>query len=89
MNSSKIAAASLLIAFSAHSLAAKPTSIAFQASGQDSEGRPYSAYEVKCSDGKRLPLTAWDNRRKWCVGEVASTRCEKKQIRAAKAACQG
>jgi hypothetical protein len=77
----------ILLAVATASFAAKPTSIAFKASGEASNGKPYAEYQVKCSDGKKLPLTAWDNRRKWCVGEVESTQCEKKQIKAAKAAC--
>jgi hypothetical protein len=44
---------------------------------------------VKCSNGKKAELTAWDNRHKWCVGDATSEVCEKKQIKAAKAACKG
>jgi hypothetical protein len=43
---------------------------------------------VKCSNGKKVEVTAWDNRRKWCVGDHTSKNCEKKQINAAKAACK-
>ena len=83
----KLAAAGALVAASAATYAAKPTSIVFQANGENAEGTPYSTYMVKCSNGKKLELTAWDNRRKWCVGDASSTQCEKKQITAAKQAC--
>jgi hypothetical protein len=88
MNLSKIAAASALILFSAGSFAAKPTSIVFDANATTSEGAAYAKYTVKCSNGKKAELTAWDNRSKWCVGDATSENCEKKQINAAKGACK-
>jgi hypothetical protein len=84
----KIAAVSALVLFSASSLAARPTSIVFNAKATTSDGTEYSTYTVKCSNGKTAELTAWDNRRKWCVGDATSETCEKKQINAAKAACK-
>jgi hypothetical protein len=88
MNMTKIAAGAALLTLSAASFAAKPTSIVFQAKGETNEGTPYSSYSVKCSNGKRMDLTAWDKRSKWCVGDASSEECEKKQIKAAKAACK-
>ena len=88
MKSSKIAAATALILISASSFAAKPTSIVFDANGTTSDGKPYAKYTVKCSNGKKADLTAWDNRGKWCVGDASSEKCEKKQINAAKGACK-
>lgn len=88
MNTPKLAAAVALIAFSASSLAAKPTSIVFDANAATSDGTAYSTYTVKCSNGKKAELTAWDNRGKWCVGDATSDQCEKKQINAAKDACK-
>ena len=79
----KLAAAGALMAASAATFAAKPTSIVFEANGESADGTPYSTYVVKCSNGKKMELTAWDNRRKWCVGDASSTECEKK----AKQAC--
>jgi hypothetical protein len=84
----KIATATALVAFSAGSFAAKPTSIVFNANAESADGKPYSTYTVKCSNGKKVEVTAWDNRRKWCVGDASSETCEKKQINAAKAACK-
>lgn len=82
-----LAAASLL-AISGAALAAKPTSIVFDTNGENAEGVSYSTYTVKCSNGQTAELTAWDNRRKWCVGDANSEECERKQIKAAKAACK-
>ena len=88
MNVLKVAAAAALVAFSAGSFAAKPTSIVFNANAETADGTPYAKYTVKCSNGKKAELTAWNNRRKWCVGDATSEQCEKKQIKAAKAACK-
>lgn len=88
MNTAKAVFATALVAFSAASFAAKPTSIVFQANGETADNKPYATYTVKCSNGQKVELTAWDNRSNWCVGDAASTQCEKKQIKAAKAACK-
>jgi len=87
MNLIKLTAATALLTLSAGSFAAKPTSIVFQSNGETGDGTAYAEYLVKCSNGKKVPLTAWDKRRKWCVGEASTDSCEKKQIKAAKAAC--
>jgi len=84
----QVSAAAALIGISAASFAAKPTSIVFNANGETADGTAYATYTVKCSNGKKAELTAWNNRRKWCVGDSASETCEKKQIKAAKAACK-
>ncbi len=83
-----IAACAAILFFSAGSYAAKPTSIAFVANGQTDEGTPFATYTVKCSNGQQAELTAWNKRRKWCVGDAVSEQCEKKQIKAAKTACK-
>ena len=88
MNVLKIATAAALLALSASSFAAKPTSIVFTTNAEATDGTAYATYMVKCSNGKKVELTAWDNRRKWCVGDAGSETCEKKQIKAAKAACK-
>jgi hypothetical protein len=49
-------------------------------------GKKYYTYIVKCSNGKKLKVTAWDNRKQWCIG--MSTRCYKTQMQAAEAACK-
>ena len=83
-----LAAGATLLALSSASFAAKPTSISFEKSGETAEGGAFATYSVKCSNGKRKELTAWDNRRKWCVGAAESQDCASKQIKAAKAACK-
>ena len=88
MNLLKFAAVSALILFSAGSFAAKPTSIVFDSNATSADGAAYAKYTVKCSNGKKAELTAWDNRSKWCVGDATSKTCEKKQINAAKSACK-
>jgi uncharacterized protein YraI len=88
MNISKFAAATALVVLSMNSFAAKPTSIVFDANATAGDGTAYAKYTVKCSNGKKAALTAWDNRGKWCVGDADSKNCEKKQINAAKVACK-
>lgn len=88
MNFIKIAAFAALASISATSFAAKPTSIVFDSNNENAEGTAFSTYMVKCSNGKKMELTAWDGRKKWCVGNAQSQECEKKQIKAAKAACK-
>jgi|TARA_B110000977_G_C11078604_1_gene492070 hypothetical protein len=82
---------SLLVAatlFSGAALAAKPTSVNFDSYGATDAGVEYANYFAKCSNGKAKPLTVWDNRRKWCVGEDSTENCHRKQLKAAKQACK-
>ncbi len=79
--------ASLALA-SASVFAARPTSVMYTGEGVNEAGLEYSSYAVKCTNGQRYPLTAWDNRRKWCVGEHSAEECHRKQIKAAKKACK-
>ena len=88
MNMFRLAATAGLLVASVTSHAAKPTSISFEANETNGDNVDFSKYSVKCSNGKKVQLTAWENRRKWCVGDAASEQCEKKQINAAKAACK-
>ena len=68
--------------------AGKPVSISLESDGVSPDGAAYSIYTVKCSNGDLQPLTAWDDRKKWCVGQDSTENCSKKQIKAAKAACK-
>ena len=88
MTVTRIAIGAALLGLSAASFAAKPTSIVFKNNAETAEGVAYANYTVKCSNGSKVDLTAWDNRKKWCVGDTSSDNCEKKQIKAAKAACK-
>jgi hypothetical protein len=83
-----IAATSVLLTFSLSVSAAKPTSITFESDGAAADGTAYSNYIVTCSNGQNQPLTAWDQRKKWCVGSESIENCHKKQIKAAKNACK-
>lgn len=76
------------VMLSGSALAAKPTSISYSSKGTTTEGVEFANYTVKCSNGKRQPLTAWDKRKKWCVGQESQELCHKKQMKAAKAACK-
>ena len=80
--------ASALLAFSIGASAAKPTAITFDADATAPDGSEYARYLVKCSNGSVQPLTAWDGRKKWCVGSDSTDNCHKKQIKAAKKACK-
>jgi len=85
-----VTAAFTLLLLSAGSHAARPTSIVFNTHAETEDGRPYARFTVKCNDGRSVPLTAWDGRRKWCIGDVrdiGTLSCDKKQISAAKTAC--
>ena len=85
-----IATAAVLLLLSAGSQAARPTSIVFNTNAETEDGRLYAQFTVSCNDGRTVPLTAWDGRRKWCVGEIgeiSTLSCDKKQISAAKTAC--
>ena len=80
--------ASTLLTLSIGATAAKPTSITFESDGSTADGINYSNYIVKCSNGQNQPLTAWNKRKKWCVGSESLDNCHKKQIKAAKKACK-
>lgn len=82
-----LAASGLVLSSAA--FAAKPVSITFESDGTTGDGVEFANYIVKCSNGQEQPLTAWDGRKKWCVGRESQENCEKKQIKAAKDACKG
>ncbi len=84
----KAATAAAVIVLSTSALAAKPTAITFESEATTPDGKTYSIYTVKCSDSRQQPLTAWDNRKNWCVGKDSQEDCFTKQIRAAKQACK-
>jgi hypothetical protein len=79
------AAAALSLSLSV--FAAKPVKITPGDKGQAS-GADFRNYVVECSNGKRQPLTSWDNGKKWCLGQGSQESCVKKQIKAAKSACK-
>ncbi|MEE8056794.1 MAG: hypothetical protein V3T17_03005 [Pseudomonadales bacterium] len=83
-----IAVTSALLVLPLSVSAAKPTSVTFESNGSTPDGVNFSSYIVKCSNGLKQPLTAWDQRKKWCVGSESIENCHKKQIKAAKKACK-
>jgi hypothetical protein len=80
--------ATALMLASTFALASKPTKITFSSEGATEEGEAFATYIVKCRNGKVIPITAWDNRHQWCVGEESRELCNNKQIKTAKAACK-
>lgn len=81
-----LAAAALTL--SAGAFAAKPTSIKYVEDVIVANDMIYSHYEVKCSNGTTGDISAWNNRKKWCVGKGSQDDCSKKQIKAAKKVCK-
>ncbi|MFC1579247.1 hypothetical protein ACFL3Y_02545 [Pseudomonadota bacterium] len=81
--------ATLVLALaSATSLAARPTSIVFESNAETADGKLYGQYTVNCNDGRAVVLTAWDGNSRWCLGAAGSSDCQKKQISAARSACE-
>lgn len=68
--------------------AAKPTSIKYIEDVVVENDLIYSHYVVKCSNGSTADISAWDNRKKWCVGKGGQDDCSKKQIKTAKKVCK-
>ena len=81
----------LLIAifFALAAQASRPTSIKYVEEIALSNDVVYAHYLVSCSDGKVANVSAWDKRKKWCIGKgVSEGPCEKKQIKIAKLVCK-
>ncbi len=68
--------------------AATPTRISFEGDANTDDGKKYSRYTVRCSNGQVRALTAWDNRRIWCVSRDARSGCHQRQLAAARQSCQ-
>ncbi len=77
-------AALFLLSFQGWS--AEPRDITYKGKGSKLIGGAYYEYSVHCSDGKSRSITAWDGRRKWCVG--TGGKCTNDQLKAAKMACE-
>ena len=67
--------------------AAKPVSITYVKSVEQ-DGASFDLYSVRCSNGEKKSITAWDKRKKWCAGDGAIIDCSKKQIKTAKKICR-
>lgn len=68
--------------------AAKPTSITFESEGSTEAGEEFAIYSVKCTSGEKQPITAWNQRTQWCVGNHSAENCHQRQIKAALKACE-
>ena len=88
MGINKIVLSAAVVIASTSAFAAKPTSIKYIEDIVIQNDLIYSHYEVKCSNGKTADISAWDNRKKWCIGKGGQDDCSKKQIKAAKAVCK-
>jgi hypothetical protein len=67
--------------------AATPTDINYCERGKTFTGAKYTTYTVRCSNGAKRKITAWNNRKKWCVGDASKRNCTSDQLQAAKRAC--
>ncbi len=88
MGIKKIILTSSVLVASAGAFAAKPTSIQYIEDIVLENDLIYSHYQVKCSNGQTADISAWDNRKKWCVGKGGQDDCSKKQIKTAKQVCK-
>lgn len=64
-----------------------PTNIQYCKKGKTFTGKQYRTYTVRCSDGTKRVISAWNNRKQWCVGE-GKKNCTTTQLKAAKKACR-
>lgn len=83
----KLALTTAAITISASAFASKPTSIKLVEDIVDGDNI-YSHYIVKCSNGETADISAWDNRKRWCVGKGGKDDCAKKQITTARKVCR-
>ncbi len=88
MGIKKIVLTTAVLVASASAFAAKPTSIKYIEDIVVENNLIYSHYQVQCSNGQTADISAWDNRKKWCVGKGGQDKCSKKQIKTAKAVCK-
>lgn len=73
--------------FSLPAFSATPTDINYCSKGKTFTGSRYSIYTVRCSNGSKREITAWNKRKKWCVGNASKKNCSNDQLKAAKKAC--
>jgi len=85
---SKTLLGAIVLLLAQGSLAAKPTSLRF-VEEVDTGKSVYLHYVVLCSNNKRKDISAWNNRKSWCLGKGARNYCKKKPLSAARKACAG
>ncbi len=76
-----------LVSLNTH--AAQPKSVRYIEDVIIQGDQMYAYYIVKCSNGVHIDVSAWNERKLWCIGNGEKTDCKKKQIKIAKLACKG
>ncbi len=77
----------LLLALTLPAFAAMPTDISYSSKKSSMFSGEYHIYNVRCSDGKKQKISAWDKKRKWCSG-TKNKECFSSQLKAASAVCR-
>lgn len=75
--------------FASSCFAAKPVSFKYVEEIIVDKDVVYAHYIVKCSNGKSYDVSAWDNKKLWCVGKGLKEECYKKNIKVGKVVCKG
>lgn len=78
----------ILFCLGACSYAAQPKSVK-HIEDIVSGDRIYGYYVVKCDNGAEVEVSAFDDKKLWCLGKGTKDTCQKKQIKIAKVACKG
>ena len=83
----KLILATATITVSAGAFASKPVSIKHVEDIVDGDNI-YSHYIVTCSNGNTADISAWDDRKRWCIGKGGKDDCTRKQIKTVKKVCR-
>ena len=78
----------LICVLSPFSHAAKPTSFKYVEEIVADNDTTYALYLVKCSNGKRYQISAFNNKKLWCEGKGIQDNCTKKNIKLGKKVCK-
>jgi hypothetical protein len=85
---SKLCLFVITMLFACPSFAAKPTSIKYVEEIITNGNNIYIHYKVKCSDGKRVDISGWNDGKKWCIGRGKQNTCAKTRVKIARRACK-
>lgn len=77
-----------LMIVSSFGLAAVPQTIKYVEDVILPNDEIYSYYVVTCSDDRSIDVSAFDDKKLWCVGKGVRENCETKQIKVAKQVCK-
>lgn len=78
----------LLSLIAKSSLAAVPQKVKYIEDIVLANDEIYAYYVVSCSDGREVDVSAFDDKKLWCVGKGVKDACEAKQIKIAKQVCK-